>query len=206
MRYSRRVAIIRSRLYGRGESITTRKLITRNPQKLSPLCRILMVGYRRQKNDEVVHKQRQNRSRCHPRENPTALPQLLIQDVEPLFPSQLIDDLRGLVMVRPAFKAMLECRPPKHHFHQDDQGNWVADLECGHSQHVRHDPPWALRPWVLTPEGRASHLGRELNCKSVNRPRPKGDSLIALPEYTPPTFPFLWTGYNVSRWPQKDTP
>ncbi|MDX1637048.1 MAG: DUF3565 domain-containing protein [Balneolaceae bacterium] len=39
-------------------------------------------------------------------------------------------------------------------FHKDDQGDWVAELECGHYQHVRHDPPWQLRPWVVTPQGR----------------------------------------------------
>ena len=49
-------------------------------------------------------------------------------------------------------------------FHQDDAGQWVADLECGHTQHVRHQPPWTLRPWVLTEEGRNSFLGRELVC------------------------------------------
>jgi len=35
-------------------------------------------------------------------------------------------------------------------FHQDEDSDWVAALECGHSQHVRHDPPWMERPWVLT--------------------------------------------------------
>jgi tellurite methyltransferase len=48
--------------------------------------------------------------------------------------------------------------------HQDDAGDWVADLECGHTQHVRHDPPWQSRPWVTTPEGRASRIGTELDC------------------------------------------
>ena len=38
-------------------------------------------------------------------------------------------------------------------FHQDDEGHWVADLVCGHTQHVRHNPPLSNRPWVLTPEG-----------------------------------------------------
>lgn len=49
-------------------------------------------------------------------------------------------------------------------FHTDDEGHWVADLECGHTIHVRHDPPWQSRPWVLTVEGRARMLGVELNC------------------------------------------
>ena len=49
-------------------------------------------------------------------------------------------------------------------FHQDDQGQWVADLECGHTQHVRHDPPWIIREWVTTAEGRDAFVGRELVC------------------------------------------
>jgi 8-oxo-dGTP pyrophosphatase MutT (NUDIX family) len=49
-------------------------------------------------------------------------------------------------------------------FHQDDEGHWVADLECGHSQHVRHDPPWQLRPWVLTANGRSAYIGVTLGC------------------------------------------
>jgi hypothetical protein len=55
-------------------------------------------------------------------------------------------------------------RRPIVGFHTDDEGHWVADLECGHGQHVRHNPPWQMRPWVLTPEGRASFLGVELRC------------------------------------------
>jgi hypothetical protein len=31
-------------------------------------------------------------------------------------------------------------------FHQDDVGDWVADLACGHTQHIRHQPPWVNRP------------------------------------------------------------
>jgi Protein of unknown function (DUF3565) len=49
-------------------------------------------------------------------------------------------------------------------FHHDDAGDWVADLECGHTQHVRHNPPWQSRPWVTTLEGRASRIGAELAC------------------------------------------
>lgn len=49
-------------------------------------------------------------------------------------------------------------------FHQDEDGHWVAELACGHSQHVRHNPPWELRPWVTTEEGRQGRLGVELSC------------------------------------------
>lgn len=50
-------------------------------------------------------------------------------------------------------------------FHQDDEGVWVAELACGHGQHVRHNPPFVSRPWVLTAEGRAQFFGFELECK-----------------------------------------
>ncbi|MDA1305028.1 MAG: DUF3565 domain-containing protein [Nitrospirae bacterium] len=32
-------------------------------------------------------------------------------------------------------------------------------------QHVRHNPSWSERPWVVTEEGRATHLGDVLFCK-----------------------------------------
>ena len=53
-------------------------------------------------------------------------------------------------------------------FHQDDQGDWVAELHCGHGQHVRHQPPLTSRPWVLSEEGRRSQLGNTLNCKKCD--------------------------------------
>jgi hypothetical protein len=49
-------------------------------------------------------------------------------------------------------------------FHRDDENHWVADLDCGHAQHVRHDPPWQNREWVTTVEGRTRFLGTVLNC------------------------------------------
>lgn len=54
-------------------------------------------------------------------------------------------------------------------FHEDDDGHWVADLVCGHKQHVRHVPPWVNRRWVTSPEGRARHVGTKLNCKQCDR-------------------------------------
>lgn len=54
-------------------------------------------------------------------------------------------------------------------FHPDALGDWVADLECGHGQHVRHDPPWTTRPWVVTPEGRQGKIGAGLDCPACDR-------------------------------------
>ena len=50
-------------------------------------------------------------------------------------------------------------------FHLDEEGDWVAELECGHGQHVRHNPPWFVRTWVTTEEGRNNALGQTLDCK-----------------------------------------
>jgi hypothetical protein len=49
-------------------------------------------------------------------------------------------------------------------FHQDERGDWVAELACGHTQHVRHRPPWEVRPWVVTAEGREQRIGATLLC------------------------------------------
>lgn len=56
-------------------------------------------------------------------------------------------------------------------FHQDEHRHWVADLECGHSQHVRHDPPFTNRPWVMTEQGRARFIGHELQCRGCEEGR-----------------------------------
>ena len=50
-------------------------------------------------------------------------------------------------------------------FHKDELGDWVADLACGHTQHVRHNPPWQNRPWVEKAEFRLEKLGTILDCK-----------------------------------------
>jgi hypothetical protein len=57
-------------------------------------------------------------------------------------------------------------------FHADEVGDWVAELSCGHAQHVRHRPPFWPRVWVTTPEGRAEHLGSTLDCPLCDRGEP----------------------------------
>ena len=58
-------------------------------------------------------------------------------------------------------------------FHLDEKQHWVADLECGHKQHVRHQPPLVSREWVLTESGRTGHLGTELDCILCDEERAK---------------------------------
>ncbi|WP_455802837.1 DUF3565 domain-containing protein [Acinetobacter guillouiae] len=49
-------------------------------------------------------------------------------------------------------------------FHLDEEQHYVAELACGHQQHVRHLPPWQNRPWVLTEQGRQEKIGIKLKC------------------------------------------
>jgi hypothetical protein len=49
-------------------------------------------------------------------------------------------------------------------YHKDQEGDWVAELACGHNQHVRHMPPWQNRPWVINEAGRQQKIGEELDC------------------------------------------
>lgn len=58
-------------------------------------------------------------------------------------------------------------------YHKDEENDWVAELACGHFQHVRHNPPWFNRPWVETTAGRESMLGFELACKKCDAGAPK---------------------------------
>jgi tellurite methyltransferase len=53
--------------------------------------------------------------------------------------------------------------------HLDTEGDWVAELDCGHHQHLRHRPPFQMRMWVLDEEERAAHLGKPLDCPLCDR-------------------------------------
>lgn len=50
-------------------------------------------------------------------------------------------------------------------YKQDEENHWIAILECGHTQHVRHQPPFFNREWTQTELGRNNRLGFKLNCK-----------------------------------------
>jgi len=59
-------------------------------------------------------------------------------------------------------------------FDQDVEGHWRAKLECGHYQHVRHDPPLRVREWVLTEIGRAQKVGAEIDCRKCDEGKQPG--------------------------------
>ena len=60
-------------------------------------------------------------------------------------------------------------------FRQDEEGAFVAELACGHAQHVRHRPPLESRPWVTTEEGRRAFVGSTLPCTLCRMPKLPSD-------------------------------
>ncbi len=44
-------------------------------------------------------------------------------------------------------------------FHRDTEGERAAEMDGGHSQHVRHRPPFQIRPWIVDEARRSEHLG-----------------------------------------------
>lgn len=76
-------------------------------------------------------------------------------------------------------------------FSQDTVGDWLAQLSCGHTQHVRHQPPFFNRPWATTEEGRQSKLGQPLDCPYCEH-RELPEHFVAFhqtPEFTEATIP-----------------
>lgn len=49
-------------------------------------------------------------------------------------------------------------------FRQDEDGHWIAVLSCGHTQHLRHQPPWQNRAWVQDPAQREQRIGQPFAC------------------------------------------
>lgn len=63
-------------------------------------------------------------------------------------------------------------KQPISGYHKDEENHWVAQLACGHFQHVRHDPPMTTREWTKTTAGRDSMIGFELNCVKCDEGAP----------------------------------
>ncbi|AZQ84028.1 DUF3565 domain-containing protein [Colwellia sp. Arc7-635] len=60
----------------------------------------------------------------------------------------------------------------------DEESHWVARLECGHFQHVRHQPPFINRPWVMQLVTRNKMLGQQLDCKKCDQ-RAEKDFIVS---------------------------
>ena len=91
-------------------------------------------------------------------------------------------------------------------YHQDEVPEWVAELECGHNQHVRHRPPFQLRPWITEETGRTAKLGMPLECPLCDRAEmPEGLSLRSFKSWSGPSRPcrrvcYASTGWDTGTW------
>ena len=86
-------------------------------------------------------------------------------------------------------------------FHLDEDGDWVADLDCAHGQHVRHRPPFVNRPWVVSEAGRKAMLGAELDCVRCDRMEwPEGCTACRrTPEFDEATVPAGLTSEHATK-------
>ena len=86
-------------------------------------------------------------------------------------------------------------------FHLDDLRDWVADLDCGHGQHVRHRPPFVNRPWVASDAGRKAMLGVELDCARCDRMEwPEGLATYRrTPEFDETTIPAAFRSEHATK-------
>ena len=66
---------------------------------------------------------------------------------------------------------------------QDQEQHWVAVLACGHTQHLRHQPPWQNRHWLLDPQQRNAIIGQPFVCGWCTATAAEADSQ---PCATPP--------------------
>ena len=76
-------------------------------------------------------------------------------------------------------------------FHLDEESEWVAELSCGHNQHVRHRPPFQIRTWVLDAGTRMERIGTSLPCPLCSRGEvPNNLRFVrSSPEWTEATVP-----------------
>lgn len=54
-------------------------------------------------------------------------------------------------------------------FHDDSAGDCYALLDCLHTRHFRHNPPFDDRPWTLSEDGRAGMIGETTECVRCDR-------------------------------------
>ena len=86
-------------------------------------------------------------------------------------------------------------------FARDEEGDWVAELDCCHGQHVRHRPPFVNRPWAASEAGREAMIGRELNCRRCDRMEwPEGlEPYRRTPEFDERTIPTAFRSEHATK-------
>ena len=84
-------------------------------------------------------------------------------------------------------------------YHRDEHHDWVAELSCGHGSHVRHEPPFADRPWVATEAGRQSMLGFSLECLKCESPSDAADAFRWQP-ISPTDVAKIMSGFSAPWW------
>lgn len=86
-------------------------------------------------------------------------------------------------------------------FHLDEAGDLVAEIDCGHGQHMRHRPPFVNRPWVASEAGRKAMLGTELDCLRCDRMEwPDGYAAFRrTPEFNEATVPLGLTSEHATK-------
>ncbi|MEL6821541.1 MAG: DUF3565 domain-containing protein [Calditrichota bacterium] len=62
-------------------------------------------------------------------------------------------------------------------FHKDEKGDWIVDLDCGHSRHMRHDPPWSNMDWIHSSEARWDRMQKPIECTECDG---KGKAFVDL--------------------------
>jgi tellurite resistance-related uncharacterized protein len=86
-------------------------------------------------------------------------------------------------------------------FQPDEVGDWVARLDCGHRQHVRHRPPLWPAAWVDDAAERRRRVGTSLPCPLCDRCEIPPDLVVVR---TTPTWdesslpPALRTAHRIS--------
>ena len=84
-------------------------------------------------------------------------------------------------------------------FHLDRFQEWNADLECGHSVEMRHNPPYQECKWIGTSKGRQKHIGATRECVYCDMPELPTQATLkkTSPSYQADTIPdVLASGYT----------
>lgn len=84
-------------------------------------------------------------------------------------------------------------------FHLDRFQEWNADLECGHTVEMRHNPPYQECKWIGTAKGRQEHIGDTRECVYCDMPELPAHGTLkkTSPRYQADTIPdALASGYK----------